>query len=275
MTELELPEYEAELRKSFVERLRPGNSSSGSGLKEFVKERVDRRDGRAGLAEWIASLPNVSDEQKALALLDIPDGRATELVANLAVVPTERHSSEVIQRLARHPRPELDRFLLRYLDRVEPGRERYLPNVEQAILATDSPVIRERIAQIAAGDDKSWKGLVQSPPNGPLVHLDWLVPTIASFSDVDRRAESCPLLASISTSAAESLLGAWTNDESNRVRLSAERAMKKLRDARNAATVQRQHLTDLLAGRITPQDLLQLTSFVWHNGQYELTTKSE
>jgi hypothetical protein len=270
ITPLDLPELEPEFRSYISRNSNVGPWGSESQVWRFIAERIRRRRDLPQLTEWIVSGNLLFPDLKVQALVQIADPRADKLLSKFV---TEFKNHDSVYRLAEwlteNPHPNADRFLLdlnTWLMKLQDNT--HSVRLEQAILATDSPKIREYIAETARGDLKGWFQLVSLPPNGPLTHLDWLVPILAQSNDNNFRRASCRLLASIGTPPADALLDAWGHDPDPKLVQFAAELVRQREEAEAARLLRLEKLSDLLAGRITPQDLIALQRFVWKDKAY-------
>lgn len=261
ITALDVPAFETEFR-TYV-------SGSSSRINAFVEERIRRGRDLRTLADWIVSLGQVSIFQKSRWLARIDDPRAVELLVGFTRDRGTPVDHDNLGWLARRPQARLDRYVLELKRRLNESNPQTTHSaIEHAILATDSSAMREHIAELASGDRRDWNRLVSSPPAGPLVHLDWLVPTIRDFSDDQRRGSSCQLLAAIGTPAAIGTLEDWSRDANRGVAREATAALQKREQQQAETAARRRQTAALLSGEMSPQELLTLRSFVWRDGQY-------
>ncbi len=269
---LDVPELEAESRECLVRNCSAGQFSLRGVGGEFFRSRVRRGEDLPQFIDWIATGQFLNAGQKVLLLVEIGNPQAGEwlnkLIEDQAVPATVW--DEPIAWLAKHPRPIAAHFLLGAWGRLNTRNGHWSHKLlDQALLATDAPEIREHILSMAKGDPRRWSDFVNPPPEGPLSHLDWLVPVIAGFNDDFQRRVSCDLLAAIATPTAETLLSNWRVNSNPSISESAEKTFQKREQARADLDTRRQQLADLLASRITPQSLVTPKPFVWHEGRYE------
>lgn len=270
ITPLDLPEFEPEFRAAITRYTDGGKWSRESVVWKFVVERIRRGRDLSQLAEWITGANFLMPDSKVLALIEIADPRANELLPTFAAeFKNDGAVDQLANLLTAHPHPNAGRFLLDLKTWLLKSHVNTLhQSIEQAILATDSPAIRESIAETARGDLNGWIRLVSSPPKVPLTHLDWLVPLLAQSTDNKFRRESCRILSAIGTPQSKTLLDEWAHDADPKVAKVAADLVRERETAETARVTRRGQLTDLLAGRITPQDLISLMSFVWKDNTY-------
>src|SRR5262249_9632747 len=145
-------------------------SLEGSGGK-FFRTRISHGQDLPQLIDWIASARFLNPGQRALLLAQIDDPRAGECLDKLFETesPAAGIWDDAITWLARHPSPRAARFLVEAWKRVHsPGMHVSYTTLNQAILVTDGPAIREHLLQIAREDPRGWSDFVYPPPEGPL-----------------------------------------------------------------------------------------------------------
>lgn len=277
-TRIESQGFHESLRAYLVRQLPVsiGESSVFQAFQQYVEQRTRLEASTASLASWIRTAPFLSPYQKALLLLRTSTPELRDWLAELEPEIELSKCDDLLTWLVNHPRPEADLLVLRTIARM---RAAY-PNTtyavwQKAVLRLDSPAIRDYLLLQATTEPGRWSEHFANPGEDPLPHLDWLVPTLAVETNDFKKRSAVDLLIAIGTPAAEALLARWNSDPDRSISEFVAARLVIREERQQKRQHKREQLADLLAGRITPQDLLPRSDYVWRDGVYVPGPRSE
>jgi len=253
------PSVEQYLRDFVRERGR--GSDSGYHVMQFIEPRI----GAAGidqgeLAGWVYSWAPLDDRAKRRFLLRINSPSTFTYMECLGGMGDPGERQNVIIQLAANPNPGLDRLLINaYGSTKEPQFAIFTYySVTQALIKTDTPAIRKFIAETwQRKSDRATllDGLVRQD-KADLARLAWMMPQVEQLADAPSQVKAVRLLASFHTPEAQKLLDKWSREGNAEVRKAVEQQYQE-KQKQNAEQARRlQQWSDLLAGKIQPEDLV-------------------
>jgi hypothetical protein len=200
--------------------------------------------------------------------------RCSDVSNYLASVRDPRGISEVAHKLAERPNPGLDRWLIDSCRIVFDG-DRPEWNAGwicvKALLRSSAPGRRDFITQAWQDQRRRPKLLdwLSSQEKQDLARVAWMTPLVEQLTDPAMKAKGVKLLASFHTPEAEKVLERWAKEGNSEVK----RAIDEQRDRQrkeDAERVQRlKQWSDLLAGKIQPEDLVPPQKpWCWDGKQY-------
>jgi hypothetical protein len=226
-------------------------------------ERLDK------LADWISQKCPLHDNERALLLAHVHSPHTRAAFASIAPRVTSDGRLEVASLLLKRPNPYADAFLIETWEMLRRGQSHTVhSSVALAILACDTPHLRDWVLQKIAADDREWSDIAGCA-KAPLPALRWLFPTASKLTDESRRVAILRPLAAMDTPEAWSLIETWSHDESEWLTTQARERLAERAKSEAEREEHRQQLADLLAGRIQPDELLPPpTAYVWTDRGY-------
>jgi len=278
LSRIVVPEAEKELRNFVREtsRDRRGRRS----VKRFIESRIGREGiDQAELATWVRHLAPIEDREKMDLLARIDSSETDGYIRALGAGDQDVDRARLIALLAEHPNPSLDQFVIEsYSDHrrmLRPGQgtgdetEVQMASVPAALIGTDTPAPRSFITERLARQDRESGELLRSIEWADISDKVWLLDPIEKLSVSGVRQAAAGVLGRIEDERARALLKSWAEDPDEDVRRAVEAALASHRRRADEVTRQLQQYSDLLSGKIGPDDLLPPPAvWVWDGEKY-------
>ena len=268
------------INPSIEEQFRNFVRENGAGPfnEHYVTQFIKRRIGAVGidqdqLAAWVFHLAPLDERQKRELLTQIDAASVATYLELFGVTRDPAKMMELESRLADKPNPSLDQLLIgHYWD--EPADNRWGDSAHgprtTALLKTDTPAVRKFITRVCWETKRDkWLDRLQVQGKANLARLAWMTPLVEQLTDTGSKVKAVKLLASFRTPEADKLLDRWAGEDNAELRKAAEqqRAEQKKEDAEHARRLQQ--WSDLLAGKIQPEDLVPPQKpWLWDGKQY-------
>lgn len=239
---------------------------------DWIKLRLKTGDRAKGLASFVYHLSWLSAEDKARVLVCIPDESVAGYLLRLKEDLSARDRKNFFDFAIAQPQPQAGAFLVdlyQTLAREHPHRTYAATHV---VLQVDSPETRKLLKDtLVNGSDQDWYWLAGVSKVQRVPHLEWLLPDLVVTSEDSRRVTAMKLVARIDTDAAWKQIEDWARNGSEAVQAAAAKQLAERETRRAIYQKKLDQFEALVAGRMSPDELLPPTqSFRWDGEQYVL-----
>ncbi len=245
----------------------------GHYVSQFIEARINHPQIEQGeLANWIFHQAPLDDREKLAFLRQIQNPNACSLYS-VAMKRGSNRYDDTMSQLGRQPNPAFDTLIAETYNTSESpqDRGRGSQSFTLALVKTDTPAMRKFIATKWNQDSNTRTRMMNAlkARDWRQPHMKWLVPLIADLTEKRDRISGAKLLSRIDTPEAYTLAEQWATD-SDADLAAASAAQLAIRDERQTQHQQQLALaTDLLAGKIKPDDLLASTmAYAWNGTEY-------
>jgi hypothetical protein len=275
-----LPKVVGILNPALQEHLQNFVRENGGGafnhyyVTQFVKSRIGVPGiNQAELAAWVYHWAPLDERGKQDLLARINSPCVATFLNIMRPMRDEMKWSNVLYILAENQNPSLAQVLIdAYLAVKEPANVVYeCTSLVKAIVRTDTPAVhkffetqwqeqtsRAKLLERLAVQDKA-----------DLARLAWLTPLMKKVTDPASKTKAAKLLASFRTPEADKLLDRWATEGNDEVRKAIQRQREERKEEDAAHAGRLQQWSDLLAGKIQPEDLLPPQKpWHWDGTQY-------
>jgi hypothetical protein len=230
-------------------------------VTQFVRSRIGVPGiNQASLAAWVFHWAPLDEREKLDLLPRINSPCVTTFLNIMRPMRDEMKWGNVLYILAENPNPSLDQVLIdAYLAVKESENVVYdCTSLVKAIVRIDTPAVRKFFDAQLQDQTSRVKLLdrLNKQAKADLARLAWMMPLLEQHADTAAKAKAVNLLVALHTPEADRLLDRWAGEGNEKVRkiVQWQREEQKQEDAAHARRLQQ--WSDLLAGKIQPEDLV-------------------